>query len=390
MKKVCIVTGTRAEYGLLKPLIKRVNEDSELELQLIVTGTHLSPEFGFTCDEIIKDKFVIKDKIEILLSSDTPIGISKSMGLAMISFSEVFERIKPDIIIVLGDRYEMFAVASVAMVANIPIAHLHGGETTEGLIDEAIRHSISKMSYIHFTSTEEYRKRVIQLGETPNRVFNVGALGVEVIKNLKFMSKYELENDIGIKFNDNVALLTFHPVTLEGNSVELQFRELLNSLDEFKNLKVIFTKANSDTNGHIINELIDEYVMLNPEKSVAFTSMGQLRYLSAMKYCSFVIGNSSSGIIEAPMFGKPTINIGNRQRGRIKLKSIINCNPIKSEIVNAINLAMSKKFKSEILQMKNPYGNGNTSKKIIHIIKEFMTDNEIDLKKNFYNLEVKI
>ncbi|WP_394903145.1 UDP-N-acetylglucosamine 2-epimerase [Clostridium butyricum] len=388
MKKVCVVTATRAEYGLLKPLIKRIDYDNELKLQLVVTGMHLVHEYGYTYNHILKDDFKITEKVEILLNSDTPVAISKSMGLAMISFSEVFERIKPDMVIVLGDRYEIFAVASAAMIANIPIAHIHGGEVTEGAIDEAIRHSITKMSYIHFTSTEEYRKRVIQLGENPRRVFNTGALGAEVIKNMKFMDKSTLEEEIGMKFDNNVALLTFHPVTLEGNSVEAQFREVLDAVDEFDNLNIIFTKANSDTNGHIINELIDKYVSLNPDKSIAFAAMGQLKYLSAMKYCSFVIGNSSSGIFETPIMKKPTINIGDRQKGRIQTESIINCNPKREEIVKSIKLALSSEFNENIAESVSPYGNGNVSEEIVREIKNMLLKKEISLKKEFYNLKI--
>ena len=323
-KKICVVTGTRAEYGILKPLLRKVKEDNELELQLVVTGMHLSPEFGLTYKQIEEDNFRISEKVEILLSSDTPIGISKSMGLAMISFSEVFDRLKPDLLVLLGDRYEMLSVASSAMVARIPIAHIHGGETTEGAIDEAIRHSVTKMSYLHFTSTEEYRKRVIQLGENPNRVFNVGAMGVEEILNTNLLSKEELEKELDFKIDSKTALVTFHPVTLEENTSEEQFQNILDALDNFKDLKVIFTKANSDTDGRIINKMIDEYVIKNKGKAKAFTSLGQLKYYSTIKYTDFVLGNSSSGILEVPTFKKPTINIGDRQKGRIQAFSIIN------------------------------------------------------------------
>lgn len=332
MKKICVVTGTRAEYGLLKPLIKKIRDDKDLNLQLVVTGMHLSSEFGLTYNEISKDGFKITEKVEILLSSDTEIGISKSMGLAMISFSEVFDRIKPDMLILLGDRYEIFAVASAAIVAKIPIAHLHGGETTEGALDEAFRHSVTKMSYLHFTSNEVYKNRVIQLGEEPCRVVNVGPIIEESIKTLDFLPKEKLEEDLKIRFDKKISLLTFHPTTLENNSAKEQFENVLEALSEFDDLKVIFTKANSDVSGRIINSMIDEYVLKNPDKCVAYASLGQLRYLSAMKYCDIVIGNSSSGIIEAPILQKPTVNIGDRQKGRIQEKSIINCKPIKCRV----------------------------------------------------------
>lgn len=387
MKKVCIVSGTRAEYGLLKPLIKRVKDDTQLELQLVVTGMHLSPEFGLTYKEIENDAFEINEKVEILLSSDSSIGISKSMGLALISFSEVFERIKPDILIVLGDRYEIFSAVSAAMIANIPIAHLHGGEATEGLIDEAIRHSITKMSYLHFTSAEEYRKRVIQLGEDPERVYNVGAISVEIIKELELLSKEELEKELGITFDSKIALLTFHPVTLENNSAEKQFNELLKAMDRYKDIKIIFTRSNSDTYGRIINKLIDDYVALNSDRCIQFTSMGQLRYLSAMKYCDFVIGNSSSGILEAPILKKPTINIGDRQKGRIQMDSIVNCEPIEKDIVEAIEKVISKEFNKTIDTMVNPYGEGKVSETILDIIKKFLQEDKIQLKKQFYDID---
>ena len=386
MKKICIVTGTRAEYGLFKPLIRRISEDADLKLQLIVTGMHLSPEFGLTYKEIIKDKFKITEKVEMLLSSDTEVGISKSMGLAMISFSDVFQRIKPDMIIVLGDRYEVFAVATVAMISRIPIAHLHGGETTEGATDEAIRHSITKMSYLHFTSNDVYRNRVIQLGEDPSRVFNVGPIGAESIKTLYFIQKDKLEEDLGIKFDKKTALLTFHPTTLENNSSEKQFKNILEALDEFNDLKIVFTKANSDTNGRIINNIIDEYVLENPKKCVAFTSLGQLRYLSTMKYCDVVIGNSSSGIIEAPILIKPTVNIGDRQKGRIQEDSIVNCRPIKNEIAESIRKALSKDFINLLDKSENSNGEIYASQKIVFIIKEYLINNKINMKKKFYDL----
>jgi len=388
MKKICVVTATRAEYGLLKPVIKRISDDENLKLQLIVTGMHLSPEFGLTYNEIKNDGFEITENIEILLSSDTAVGISKSIGLAVISFAEMFERQKPHMVIILGDRYEMLAVATAAAIANIPIAHLYGGETTQGAVDEAIRHSISKMSYLHFTSTNQYRKRVIQLGEAPERVFFSGALSVEIIHNLNLLSRKDLEEQINMKLDKNFALLTFHPITLEDSTAEQQFKEILKALDRFPQLKIIFTKANADTDGRIINKMIDEYAEKNSNRCKQFVSMGQLRYLSAMKYCSFVIGNSSSGILEAPIFNKPTINIGDRQKGRIQTKSIVNCRSVNSEIEEAISVVMSKEFNEKIqAQQVNLYGNGNTSEYIVNTIKEFLFKDKINLKKKFYDLK---
>lgn len=385
MKKIAIVTGTRAEYGLLIPLIKKIAVDPELEVQLIATGMHLSPEFGLTIDMIEQDGYGVADKIEVLLSSDTPIGISKSMGLAMISFSETFTRLNPDMVIVLGDRFEMFAAATVASVIKIPIAHLHGGETTEGAFDEAFRHSITKMSWLHFTSTEEYRQRVIQLGEDPNRVFSVGAIGIENIKEMPLMTKSELEQSLQIELKVPLLLVTFHPVTLENNTSTVQFEALLEALEDYKEGTIIFTKSNADTDGRIINKMIDDYVKKKPENAIAFISMGQIRYLSALKIADVVMGNSSSGIIEAPSFNVPTINIGDRQKGRIQAKSVLNCEPDKESIKSTLKRALSEEFKQKLFDVNNPYGVGNVSEKILSIIKNTL-QSTISLKKNFYDL----
>jgi len=386
MKKICVVTGTRAEYGLLYWLMKEINLDSELELQIIVTGMHLSPEFGLTY-KVIEQEFNINKKIEMLLSSDTPVGISKSIGLAQISFSEAYDELKPDLVILLGDRYEIFAAATAAMVARIPIAHLHGGETTEGAFDEAIRHSITKMSHLHFTATDEYRRRVVQLGEAPERVFNVGGLGIENIKRLNLMSKEKFENSINFKLNNKNLLVTFHPVTLEESTTEQQFMQLLNALDTLINTHIIFTKANSDTDGRIINKLIDDYVNSNPSKSVAFASLGQLRFLSALQYVDGVVGNSSSGLAEAPSFKIGTINIGDRQKGRIKASSVIDAEPNYQSILKAIEHLYSDSFKETLITTKNPYGEGSASSEIIQIIKN--TSLKHILKKSFFDLPYK-
>ena len=385
MKKICVVTGTRAEYGLLKPLIDRIYEDNQLLLQLIVTGAHLSSEFGLTYQLIEQDGYQIDEKVEILLSSDSSIGISKSMGLALISFSEVLERLKPDFVVILGDRHEMLSVSIASMMANIPIIHLHGGETTEGAVDESIRHSITKQSYLHFTSTEQYRRRVIQLGESPDRVFNVGAIGIENIVELPLLSLAELEKSIEFKLDKPFALCTFHPVTLENVTSKDQFLELLNALKSL-DMKVIFTKANADVDGRIINQLIDNYIADNSKNAIAFDSMGQIRYLSAMKYCNLVIGNSSSGIIEAPNFFIPTINIGDRQKGRIQAENTINCEAKAEEILTSFRKANGLEFRESLKCIENPYGNGEVSSKIIHILKSYISNNDINLKKKFYDL----
>ena len=384
-RKICIVTGTRAEYGLLYWLMKEIEEDDNLKLQLIVTGMHLSPEFGLTY-KIIEKEFKIDKKIEMLLSSDTPIGISKSMGLAQISFSEAYEELNPDIIVILGDRYEMLSASISAMIARIPIAHLHGGEKTEGVIDESIRHSISKMSSLHFTATQEYRTRVIQLGEHPSRVFNIGGLGIENIKRLKLLTKKEFEKSIDFKLNKKNILLTFHPVTLENGTAKDQFEELLNAVDELGNMNIIFTKANSDTDGRIINEMIDEYVLQNSNKSISFVSLGQLRYLSALNFVDAVIGNSSSGILEAPSFQIATINIGDRQKGRIKADSVIDCKPKKEDILKAFTLLYTNEFQKKLKIVKNPYGDGCVSKEIVNILKREDLTNII--KKTFYDWRI--
>jgi len=384
-RKICVVTGTRAEYGLLYWLMKEIEEDNDLELQLIVTGMHLSPEFGLTYKEIEKE-FKIDKKIEILLSSDTSIGISKSMGLAQISFAEAYDELKPDILVVLGDRYEIFSAVSSAMIANIPIAHLHGGETTEGAFDESIRHSISKMSHLHFTATDEYKNRVIQLGEHPSRVFNVGGLGIDNIKKLKLLSKDEFEKSIDFKLNKKNILITFHPVTLENSTAKEQFQVLLDVVDELEDTNIIFTKANSDTDGRIINSMIDEYVVQNSHKSVGFTSLGQLRYLSALQYVDAMIGNSSSGLAEAPSFKIGTINIGDRQKGRIMADSVIDCDSDFNAIKNSFTRLYSEEFRKELIDSENPYGMGGASLEIKNILKN--VDLENILKKQFYDLKV--
>ena len=387
MKRIGIMTGTRAEYGLLKSLMQEINKDNDLELYLIVSGMHLSPEFGMTYKEIEEDGFQINAKVEMLLSSDSPAGISKSIGLGVIGFTDEFQRADLDMLILLGDRYEALSAAICALVMRIPIAHLHGGELTEGAIDEGIRHSITKMSYLHFTSTEQYRNRVIQLGENPERVFYVGALGVENIKKINLMTKEELERSIHFEIDENTVIVTYHPVTLENNTVEEQFLNLLEVLDRNPKIRMIFTKANADTNGRIVNELIDKYAAQNSERACAFMSLGQKRYLSALKYCRIVIGNSSSGIIEAPSFGKPIINIGDRQKGRICADSVINCGYTQQEIQQAMETALTKEFENKASNCRNPYEKENTAANIISVIKDYLLNDKIKLKKGFYDIK---
>ena len=384
-RKICIVTGSRAEFGLLYWLIKKVMVDQDLKLQLVVTGMHLSSNFGLTYKEIEKH-FNIDKKINIQLSSDTSMGISKSMSIAQTSFSKAYNKLKPDIIVVLGDRYEIFSAASAAMIAKIPIAHIHGGEITEGSWDDSIRHCISKMAYLHFTATKEYKNRVIQLGEEPRRVFNVGGMGIENIKRLKLLDKNEFEKSINLKLNEKNILVTFHPVTLEYKTAKKQFQELLNAIKGLKDTNIIFTKSNSDIDGRIINHMIDEFVNKNSNKSAGFVSLGQLKYLSALQYVDVIVGNSSSGLLEAPSFKIGTINIGDRQKGRIKAKSIIDCSPNSRGIKQAFIKIYSRKFQEQLKKVKNPYGNKCASKQIIKVIKKIKLNNI--LKKKFYDLSI--
>ena len=386
MRKICVVTSTRAEYGLLYWLLKEIKADSELKLQLIVTGVHLSPEFGLTYKEIEKE-FKIDKKIEILSSSHTSLDICAEMARVYEKFAPALAELKPDILVLLGDRYEIFGVAGVASIMQIPIAHIHGGETTQGAFDEAFRHSITKMSHIHFAATNEYANRIIQLGEDPSRVFNVGGPGIENIKKLNLLNKDEFEKSIKFKLAKKNILITFHPVTLENSSAREQFNELLNALDELEETNFIFTKANSDTDGDVINKMIDEYVSENPQKAVAFASLGQLRYLSAIKFVDIVLGNSSSALLEVPSFKKATINIGDRQKGRARASSVIDVRPVKEEILAAIKRAFSKEFEQTLKDTINPYDGGNPSKKMVKILKEIKLEGI--LKKKFYDIGIK-
>ncbi|MFA9376160.1 MAG: UDP-N-acetylglucosamine 2-epimerase [Lachnotalea sp.] len=384
MKTIGVVTGSRAEYGLLRPVLKRIKEDEELNLQIIVTGMHLDDRCGMTYKEIEEDGFIIKEKVEMNVASDTAIGTCKSMGLGMIGLSEAYERVKPDMILLLGDRYEIFVAASVATICKIPIAHIHGGEITQGAYDDCMRHAITKMSYLHFTSTKEYRKRVIQLGEEPDRVFEVGALGIENIKETKLLSKHSLEKSLKISLANPYILVTFHPITLEKESTETQIEPLFEALDSFLNLTIIFTKSNSDTGGNIINARIEEYVAKNKERAVVFSSLGSLRYLSLLSYSRAVIGNSSSGIIEAPFLSVSAVDIGDRQRGRVKPSSVISCENQVQDIIDAIHKTLTYNWKKE--DRANPYEKEGTSNQMIEAIKQTL-DYGINLKKNFYDLE---
>ena len=384
MRKICVITGSRAEYGLLSGLMKAIHEDADLQLQVIATNMHLSPEFGLTYREIEKDGFTIDKKVEMLLSSDTPNATAKSVGLGAIGFADAYEDLKPDMIVVLGDRYEILAAVSTALFYKIPVAHLHGGEITEGAYDDCIRHAITKMSHLHFTSTEEYRNRVIQLGEQPERVFNVGAIGIENIKKVPLMSKHELEESLGFILGDKCLLVTYHPVTLEDSTAEEQSRNLLTALDRYKDYRIIFTMPNSDTNGRIIMQEIERYADNNKERAVAFKSLGLKRYLSALQYVSAVVGNSSSGIIEVPSFGIPTLNIGDRQKGRIVADSIVHCGATSDEINQGLQVTLSELHMQVSKKCMNPYEKEDTTYNILKNIKDYPMDGLI--QKSFYNL----
>jgi GDP/UDP-N,N'-diacetylbacillosamine 2-epimerase (hydrolysing) len=383
-KKICVVTGTRAEYGLLRCLMDGINKSTKLDLKIVVTGMHLSPEFGLTYQEIENDGFEIDKKIEMLLSADTPSSISKSIGLGLIGFADSFFELNPDIVIVLGDRYEVLAASLAAMFGNIPIAHIHGGETTAGAFDEAIRHSITKMAWWHFVAADEYEKRVIQLGENPERVFNVGGLGVDTIKKTNLLSKDELMIKAGIKFGKKNLLITYHPVTLENKTSQQDFKSLLDVLSEIKDIYLIFTMPNADTDGRVIKKMINDFVFNQSERSISFTSMGSLNYLSTLQYVDGVVGNSSSGLAEAPTFKIGTINIGDRQKGRLKAESIIDCEPTKKSIKLAIDKLYGHKFQKDIHSVQNPYGDGDAIKKIMSILSNKPIPE--DMKKDFYDL----
>ena len=383
-RKICVVTGTRAEYGLLRWLMDGINKSTKLDLQIVATGMHLSPEFGLTYQEIENDGFKIDKKIEMLLSADTASSISKSTGLGLIGFADAFYELNPDIIIVLGDRYEVLAASLAAMFENIPIAHIHGGETTAGAFDEAIRHSITKMSWWHFVAADEYEKRVIQLGESPGRVFNVGGLGVDAIKKTNLLSKDELMIKTGIKFGKKNLLITYHPVTLENKTSQQDFKSLLDVLSEIKDIYLIFTMPNADSDGRIIKKMINDFVFNQSERSISFTSMGSLNYLSTLQYVDGVVGNSSSGLAEAPTFKIGTINIGDRQKGRLKSESVIECDPTKKSITLAIDKLYGHKFQKDLHSVQNPYGDGDAIEKIMSILSNKPIPE--DMKKDFYDL----
>lgn len=385
-KKVCVITGTRAEYGLLRFVMDEIAKSDLLELQLIATGMHLSPEFGLTFKEIENDGFVIHKKVEMLLSADTSTAITKSIGLGMIGFADAIADLKPDLVLLLGDRFEILSAATAALISLIPIVHLHGGEITEGAFDESIRHSVTKMSHIHFVAAEEYRKRVIQLGEDPKYVFNVGGLGIDSIQKTKLLDQIELEKAIDFKFGKKNLLITYHPATLNEKTSAEHFYNLLEALEELKDTHLIFTLPNSDTGSRKIIEMIHEFVSNRPN-SKAFASLGSLKYFSCLQFIDGVVGNSSSGLIEVPYFKKGTVNIGDRQKGRLKAASVIDSAPDKSSILNSILSLYEPEFLKSLQSVSNPYGNGGASEKIVRILETLELSNLIS--KKFNDIEFK-
>jgi GDP/UDP-N,N'-diacetylbacillosamine 2-epimerase (hydrolysing) len=388
MKKICVVTGSRADYGLLRWLMQGIKDARDLELQLAVTGQHLSPEFGLTYREIEGDGFLINCKIESLLSADTPSAVTKSFGLGVIGFADAFARLSPDLIILLGDRYEIFSAACAALIGSIPIGHIHGGELTEGAYDDSIRHSITKMASLHFVATKEYGLRVKQLGEESKRIFQVGGLGIDNILKIPLMTRKSIEDDLGVRFSKRNFLVTYHPTTLNVGKARVQTEELLKALGSLDNTTIVFTMPNADNEGRIISHLIENFVETH-KNAKYFKSLGQRRYLSLLSQVDAVIGNSSSGLIEAPSFKKATINIGDRQNGRVKSSSVIDCSPLESEILSAIEMAFSPDFKMNLSNVVNPYGLGGSSQKIVEILNKENISHEM-LKKVFYNIPMSI
>ncbi|HIU35902.1 MAG TPA: UDP-N-acetylglucosamine 2-epimerase (hydrolyzing) [Candidatus Fimenecus excrementigallinarum] len=384
MQEIAVVTATRAEYGLLRPVVRALRASGAFRVSLLVTGAHLSEAYGETVREIERDDMPIAARIPILSGDDTPRGVSGTMANALNGFAAYFEAHRPDALLVLGDRYEILAVCCAAMNARIPIFHLHGGETTQGAVDEAIRHSITKMSLLHFTSNEQHRRRVIQLGEQPDRVFNVGAPGVENALHVPLLSKEALAESVGLPLQKPYAVVTFHPVTLEDEPPERQLFELFAAMDAF-DLEYIITKANADAGGLAINRAVDDYAAKR-DNVAAFDSLGLVRYLSAVKYCAFVAGNSSSGILEAPSFGVPTVNIGDRQKGRMQAESVLQCAPARADIARAFAQALTPAFQNKAAHAVNPYGDGDTSGKIVAILQRVFSG-PLDLKKTFYDID---
>lgn len=386
MRKICVITGTRAEYGLLSRLMGIIKASPLTHLQVIATNMHLSTKYGNTYKEIEADGFVIDRRIPIIDENEKNDSRSTvyEMSRALTGLADAYTDLSPDLIVILGDRYEMLSAAAAALVMRIPIAHISGGAISEGAFDDAIRHSITKMSSLHFTETEDYRRRVIQLGEQPDRVFNVGALGVENIKKIPLMSKTEIEKEIDFKIDNNTILATYHPVTLDSRSAKEDIEDFISAVDEIKDLRIIFTMPNSDTGSQAIVDAINDFVSKNPERAKAYKSLGVKRYLSVMRQVAAVVGNSSSGLVEVPSFGIPTLNIGDRQKGRMAADSVYNCKTDKTSILNGLNTIMSSEFKKNAAKTNNPYDKEGTAQLIFDIIST--CDIENLKQKHFYDI----
>jgi GDP/UDP-N,N'-diacetylbacillosamine 2-epimerase (hydrolysing) len=386
MRTICVVTGTRADYGLLQWVMEGIRLDPTLKLQVVATGTHLSVDFGLTYREIEADGFSLDRKLDILTDDDTSVGVTKAIGRGVISFADAFAELRPDVVVLLGDRFETLAAATAALIAGLPIAHLHGGEITEGAFDDAIRHAVTKMAHLHFVAAEPYRKRVIQLGEAPERVFLTGGLGVDTISRTRLLDREALEKALDFKFGNRNLLVTFHPVTLEKNTAPLQMAELLQALDGIKETHFIITMPNADTGSRELIRMIEDFTASRPYAR-AYTSLGQLRYLSCIAQVDGVVGNSSSGLAEVPSFRKGTINIGDRQRGRLKADSVIDCAPDCASIKDAVRKLFSSDFQANLVDVRNPYGEGGASQKVIEVLKHY--DLSGITKKSFCDLQVR-
>lgn len=369
MRKICVVTGTRAEFGQLSRVMRLINESDRTCLQVIATNMHLSPKYGETYREIEAAGFTIDRKVPMTVDGpDNANTVLKSMAAAIAGFADAFDELKPDLVLVLGDRYEILAAAEAALIERIPIAHIAGGEVTEGAFDDAIRHSITKMSQLHFAATEKYRSRIVQMGENPDRVYNVGALGVENIKKLDLLPKAEIESQLDFALDSDTVLVTYHPVTLGDHTAESDIREFISALDEMKDIRVVFTMPNSDTGSSAIVDAINGFVGRNPGRAKAFKSLGVLRYLSVMRQVAAVVGNSSSGIVEAPSFGVPTLNIGDRQKGRLQADSIVNCESDRASVIAGLKKVLSPETREKAKNTTNPYEQADTARKIFDVI----------------------
>lgn len=385
MAKLAVATGTRAEYGIFRPLLREFKARN-WDFDLCVTGMHLAPQFGLTVREIEADGFDIAERVDIALGDDAPTAVCKSMSLALVGFAELLQRRQPDLLFILGDRFEALAIATAAKIVGIPIAHLHGGEITEGVIDEAFRHSITKMSHLHFVSAEPYRRRVIQLGESPASVFQVGALGLDNLRTLELLNRQALEAEIGFRFHRCNILVTHHPLTLDLDRSRQDFAALLAALDSLADVGILITAPNADPGGAVIAEMIDAFARRHPERVKLVTSLGTRRYFSALKVVDAVVGNSSSGLIEVPSFGVPTVNIGDRQKGRLEGPSIISAPAETAAITEALTTALSAEFRANIANVPNPYGDGTTATKICDVIAE--TRFPLPRQKPFFDLEL--